>query len=79
MSQASNLNLKSQHHGGEFDHLVPYSLACILKGDSVYAKGYRNLCFGSLDEVIKMVDFVCLDEGKGVLMEGFGGGSSVRA
>ena len=30
----------------------------------MYAKGYGNLCFGSLDEVIKVGDFVCLDEGK---------------
>ena len=39
----------------------------------------KGLCFGSLDEVIKVEDFVCLDEGKGVLMEGFEGGSSGRA
>ena len=43
------------------------------------AKGYGNLYFGSLDEVIKVGDFMCLDEGKGVLMEGFEGGLSGRA
>ncbi|XP_057538245.1 uncharacterized protein LOC130815781 [Amaranthus tricolor] len=71
--------LKSHHNGGELDHLVAYSLACTLEGDSVCAKGYGNLYFGSLDEVIKVGDFMCLDEGKGVLMEGFEGGLSGRA
>ena len=40
------------------------------------ARKYEGLCFGSLDEMIKLGDFVCLDEGKGVLMEGFEGGLS---
>ena len=33
----------------------------------------------SLDEVIKVGDLVCLDEGNGVLMEGFEACSSGRA
>ena len=72
-------SLKFQHDGGGFDHLLANSLACTLEGDSVYVKGCGNLCFRSLDEVIKVGDFVCLDEGKEVLMEGFEGGLSGQA
>ena len=72
-------SLKFQYDGGEFDHLVAYSLACTFENQVVSARKYEGLCFGSLDEVIKVGDFVCLDEGKGVLMEGFEGGSSGRA
>ena len=61
-------SLTSQHDGGEFDHLVTYSLACTFENEVVSARKYEGLCFGSLDEVIKVGDFVCLDEGTRVLM-----------
>ena len=72
-------SLKSQHDGGEFDHLVAYSLACTFENEVVSARKYEGLCFGSLDEVIKVGDFVCLDEGKRVLMEGCEACSNGRA
>ena len=70
---------KSHLDVGEFDHLVAYSSTCTFENEVVSARKYEGLCFGSLDEVIKVGDFVCLDEGKGVLMEGFESGSSGRA
>ena len=72
-------SLKSQHDEGEFDHLVAYSLACTFENAVVSARKYESICFRSLDEVIKVGDLVCLDEGKGMLMEGFEVCSSGRA
>ena len=62
-------SIKSHLDVGEFDHLIVYSLACTFENEVVSKRKYEDLCFGSLDEVIKVGDFVCLDEGKGVLMK----------
>ena len=73
------LRPKSQHDGREFDHLVAYYLACTFENEVVSSRKYEGLCFGPLDEIIKVGDLVCLDEGKEVLMEGFEAFSSGRA
>lgn len=62
---------KSHNVGGEFDHLVAYSMACTLESEDVSAMEYGKMCFGSLDEVIKVEDLVCFNEGKRVLEDGF--------
>ena len=36
---------KSQHDGGEFDHLIAYSLACMFENEVVSARKYEGLCF----------------------------------
>ena len=55
---------KSHFGGGEFDHLVAYSLACTFESEVVSARKYDGICFGSLNEVINDDDLICLDEGK---------------
>ena len=55
---------KSHLDGGEFDHLVAYSLACTFENDSVCAKGYGSIWFGSLNEVMDEDELECLNEGK---------------
>ena len=55
---------KSHLDGGEFDHLVAYSLACTFENKVVSARKYGSLCFGSLNKVINDDDLICLDKGK---------------
>ena len=51
LSQASNLTLMSHLDGGEFDHLVAYSLACTFENEVVSARKYETICFGSINKV----------------------------
>ena len=46
-------------------NLVAHAMSCTIDSGVGCAVGYGSLCFGSLDEVIKVGDFVCLNEGKG--------------
>ena len=46
--------------GDRFDHLVAHALSCTFEDDVVCAKEYGSICFGSLDEVIKVDDLGCL-------------------
>ena len=70
---------KSHDVGGDFDHLVAYSMVCTLENEDVNAMEYGRINFGSLDEVIKVDDLdsfykgyralrkgveVCIDQGK---------------
>ena len=36
--------------GGEFDHLIAYSMACTIKNDDEYELKHGAICFESLDE-----------------------------
>ena len=58
---------KSHNDGGEFDHLVAYSMACMIENDDECELKYKVIRFGSLDEVIKMDGLMCFNEGKRVL------------
>ena len=62
---------KSHLDGGEFDHLVAYSLAWTFENEVVSAKNYESICFGSLDQVMNDDELVCLNEGKEAFMKGF--------
>ena len=62
---------KSHNDGGELDHLVAYSMACTIENSDECEMKYRMIRFGSYDEVIKVGDFLCHDEGKRVQEEGF--------
>ena len=55
---------KSHFDGGEFDHLVAYSLACTIESDVVSARKYESISFGSINEVIDGDDLGWLDEAK---------------
>ena len=73
-------SLKSQHDGGEFDHLVAYSLACTFENKIVSARKYDGICFGSLDQVMNDDELMCcLKDAKTRRMEGFEGCSTHRA
>ena len=50
--------------GDGFDLLVVHALSCTIEDDVVCAKEYGSICFGSLDEVIKVDDLGCLNEAK---------------
>ena len=50
--------LKSQAINKEFDHLIAHALSCTLESEEVSVLDYEGLKFGSLDEVIKVEDFV---------------------
>ena len=61
----------SHNNGGDFDHLVAYSMACTLESVKVCVMEYGTISFGSLDEVIDVDDLEsigqgmkCLDQGK---------------
>ena len=55
----------SHDYGDGFDHLIAHALSCTLENEDVRDMSYGGLRFGSLDEVIKVDDFGCLNEGKG--------------
>ena len=62
---------KSHGVGGDFDHLVTYSMASTFENDEVCVIEYGRISFRSLDEVInvdKLESFgqhmECLDQGK---------------
>ena len=42
--------------------MVAHTLSCTLKSEDVSVMSYGGLRFGSLDEVIKEDDLVCLDD-----------------
>ena len=63
-------SLKSQAIGDDFEHLIAHTLSCTLESEDVSVIEYGRLKFGSLDEVIKVDDLVCINEGKGVLEDG---------
>ena len=48
------LSSKSHLDGGEFDHIVAYSMACTIENDDEHELKHRVIRFGSLDEVIKV-------------------------
>ena len=56
--------LKSQAINKEFDHLIAHALSCTLESKDVIVMGYERSKFGSLDEMIKVDDLMCLIEGK---------------
>ena len=49
--------------GGDFGHLVDYSVACTLEREEVCAKEYGRISFTSLDEVINVDDLECFGQG----------------
>ena len=59
------LSFKSHLDGGEFDHLVAYSVACTIENDE-YELKHGVIRFGSFDKLIKVDDLVCLDDHKEV-------------
>ena len=70
---------KSLHDGGEFDHLVAYSLACTFENEVVSATKYESLCFGSIIEVIDEDDLKCLKVENTQRMKGIQGCSTHQA
>ena len=62
---------KSHLDGGEFDHLVAYSLAYTFENGVVSAREYERISFGSINEVIDKDVLECLNEGKTRRLEGF--------
>ena len=62
-----------------FDHLIAHALSCTFKSEDVRDTSYGGLRFGSLDEVMKVNDLGCLNEGKTRILEGFENCSSGRA
>ena len=61
---------KSHLDGGEFDHLVAYSMACTIENDDEHELKHGVIRFGSLDEVSVGDDLRWLEQGKGKLNEG---------
>ena len=57
---------KSQAVGEELDHFITHTLSCTLESEDVSVMSYGGLKFGSLNEVIKVDDLVCLDDRKEV-------------
>ena len=55
---------KSHLDGGEFDHLIAYSLACTFENEVVSARKYESICFGSINKVIDEDRLECLNDGK---------------
>ena len=70
---------KSDLDGGEFDHLITYSLACTFESEIVSARKYESICFGSINEVIDEDDLECLNVEKTRRMGGIEEGSTSRA
>ena len=70
---------KSHLDGGEFDHLVAYSLACTFKNEVVSARKYEIISFVSINEVIDEDGLECLNEEKTRRLEGIEVRSSTRA
>ena len=52
---------KSPFGGGEFDHLVTYSLACTFENKVVSARKYESIYFWSLNEVMNDDELECLN------------------
>ena len=55
---------KSHLDGGEFDHLVAYSMICTIENDDEHELKHAVIRFGSLDEVSVGDDLACLNEAK---------------
>ena len=53
-------NLKSHGVGGNFDHPIPYSIACTIKSDKVFKMGHERISFRSLVGVINEDVLECL-------------------
>ena len=70
---------KSHLDGGEFDHLVAYSLSYTFENEVMSAKKYESIYFGSLNEMINEDDLECLNERKARRLEGFEDHSTSRA
>ena len=62
---------KSQAIGEEFKHLITHALSYTLESEDVSVMGYGGLKLGSLDEVIKVEDLVCFNEGMRRLEDDF--------
>ena len=50
--------------GGEFDHLVAYSLVCMFENEIMSVRKYESICFGSINEVIDEDGLECLNNEK---------------
>ena len=70
-------SLKSQAIGEEFDHLIPHALSCTFESKDVSIMTYKGLKFESLDEMIKVEDWVCFDDCKGMPKEACLSGPSI--